>query len=111
MVLCAFHTKYTKHSRKRNYYLVYQRIEIISTNAYFLNSHNTCRYLYSRVPMLLDAFNRACMQFLYTIHMTITLVGVALGKIFISRLPHYNAIIPDRKTGARSGWDNYSLEY
>ena len=33
MVLCdAFHTKYTKHLRKRNYYLVYQ---IISTNAYF----------------------------------------------------------------------------
>ena len=48
MVLCdAFHTKYTKHLRRRNYYLVYQRIEIISTNAYFQNSHNTCRYLYS----------------------------------------------------------------
>ena len=65
MVLCdAFHTNYTKHLRRRNYYLVYQRIEIISTNAYFQNSHNTCRYLYSRVPILWDAFNRVCMQFL-----------------------------------------------
>ena len=28
---------------------------------------------------------------------TITIVGLALGKIFISRLAHYNAIISDRR--------------
>ena len=107
MVLCdAFHTKYTKHLRRRNDYLVYQRIEIISTNAYFQNSHNTCRYLYSWGSNIMGCFLIVCVCSVvvaafhfHTIRTAVTHVGVALGKIFISRLPHYNAIIPDRKWG------------
>ena len=90
MVLCdAFHTKYTKHLRKRNYYLVYQRIKIINTNAYFkIVIIHVGTYIHG-VPILWGSLNCVCMQCsgscLLYYSITITLVGVALGKIFVSR--------------------------
>ena len=51
------------------------------------------------VPTLMGAYNRvniwrsgiAAVAAFCTTGTTITLVGLALGKIFISRLAHYNA--------------------
>ena len=41
---------------------------------------------------LLSGLSGSAVTAIYTMPMTTTLVGLALGKIFISRLAHYNAM-------------------